>query len=138
MKIINADKASELVKKHGTKIFHATFIRKTDKVSKGQDGEKVIVATAGSLREMTCRTKVKKHLKTEGGEGRAYNFSERRLSSVYDVNAKGYRAFSWDHLVQLKLAKEVYIVLTEQCRQFCLGNPEHEIAQAIADSGIEL
>jgi len=133
MRIINAEKASELVKKHGTKIFHATFIRKTDKKENG-----VVVSPAGSLREMTCRTKVKKHLKTENGEGRAYNFTAKRLSSVYDINAKGYRAFSWDHLVQLKVAKEVYVVLTEQCRQFCLANPEHDIAKAVAESGIEL
>ena len=133
MRIINADKASELVKKHGTKIFHASFIRKGDKKENC-----VVVAAAGTIREMTCRTKVKKHLKTEGGEGRAYNFTSKRLSSVYDVNAKGYRSFSWDHLVQLKLAKEVYIVLTEQCRQFCITNPEHDISKAVSGSGIEL
>jgi len=139
MKIINAEKANEMIKKNGTKIFHATFIRKHDKVEKDQQtGEKILVAAAGTLREMTCRTKVKKHLKTENGEGRKYNFTDRRLSSVYDINAKGYRSFSWDHLVMLKMAKEEYVVLTENCRQFCLNNPEHQIAQAVADSGIEL
>lgn len=54
--------------------------------------------TTGELREMVCRTGVKKHLK--GGEP-AYNFKEKNLVSVYDMQAevgKGYRAIPLENI----------------------------------------
>ena len=135
-KIITADKAHELVKEKGSRWFWAAFIRKGDKVEKDQDGKRVVVAKAGDIRYMCARTGVKKGLKTENGEGRKYNFASKRLSSVWDRHADGYRSFSWDHLVYLKIGGKKFVVLTEAARQFCKKNPKHEMAKAVKKNGV--
>lgn len=135
-KIITPNKAQELIKKHGNKWFWAAFVRKNDKVAKDALGNKVTVARAGDIRYMCCRTGVKKHLKTPNGEGRAYNFTEKRLTSVWDRKANGYRAFSWDYLTLLKIGGEKYVVLNETSRSFCRRNPKHDIASAFVSNGI--
>lgn len=130
-KIITADKAHELVKEKGGRWFWTAFIRKTDKMGKDQDGNRVMLAKAGDIRYMCARTGVRKGLRTDDGEGRKYNFTEKRLSSVWDRQKQAYRAFSWDHLVYLKIGGKKYVVLTEAARQFCKANPQHEMAKAI-------
>lgn len=54
--------------------------------------------TTGELREMVCRTGVTKHLK--GGPA-AYDFKEKNLVSVYDMQAevgKGYRSIPLENI----------------------------------------
>jgi len=125
-KIITADKAHELIKEKGNRWFWAAFIRKTDKKVDGK-----YIARKGNIRYMCCRTGVKKGLKTANGEGRRYNYTEKRLTSVWDRQKGAYRAFGWDNLVYLKIGGKKYVVLTETARQFCLRNKTHEMAKAL-------
>ena len=79
-----------------------TFKRKTDKKVGG-----VVVARAGDLRTMTCRTGVKKHLT---GVGAKYSFAEKKLLSVYSIADKGYRSIPVDGVVAVKASGEEYEV----------------------------
>jgi len=132
-KIITADKAHELIKEKGGRWFWTAFIRKGDKKVDG-----VVVARKGDIRYMCCRTGVKKGLKTENGEGRKYNYTDKRLASVWDRHAGAYRAFGWDNLVYLKIGGEKYVVLTEAARQFCLKNPDHEMSQSMKKNRVAI
>lgn len=131
-KIVTPDKAHELIKAHGNKFFWAAFVRKTDK--KNEQGE--IVARKGDIRYMCCQTGVKKGRKTPNGEGRKYNFTEKRLSCVWDRQKKAYRSFAWDNLVYLKIGGGKYVVLNEVSRDFCQRNPEHEMAKVYEENGV--
>lgn len=70
----------------------------------------------GSERKMTAHLDVKKHLR---GGNAAYNFKDKNLVSVWDVNAykedehgnvkdSGYRSFSADRLIELRTNGEVF------------------------------
>jgi len=135
-KIITADKAHELIKKDGNKWFWVAFIRKTDKIGRDNKGNKIIAARAGDVRYMCARTGVTKGRKTKNGEGRKYNHTEKRLSSVWDRKAQGYRAFGWDNLVYLKIGGKKYVVVNETARQFCKNHPNHEMTKAMKDNGV--
>lgn len=54
----------------------------------------------GTLREMTCKNQVQKHLK--GGELQ-YKPAEHGLKCVYDMQAKGYRMINLKSLVALRI-----------------------------------
>ena len=135
-KTITADKAHELIKQHGKKWFWVAFTRKSDKIGKDSDGNKIIVARAGDIRYMCARTGVTKGRKTPNGEGRKYGFTEKRLSSVWCRQSQGYRAFGWDNLVYLKIGGKKYVVVNEAARQFAKKNPDHEMTKAMEDNGV--
>ena len=63
--------------------------------------------TTGELRVMNCRQGVRCHLK--GGKA-AYRFSEKRLVSVWDVKAEGYRSFGLEALVSITVEGQEYFV----------------------------
>lgn len=69
----------------GGKFFKAVFLKKD-----------------GTLREMTCRFGVKKHLK--GGE-KPYNAEEKGLWTVFDVEKKDYRSIDTTRIIALKCGK---------------------------------
>jgi hypothetical protein len=52
--------------------------------------------STGEIRDMFCRSGVKKHLR--GGDA-AYNFGERNLISVYDLHKKDYRSIPVDGIL---------------------------------------
>lgn len=137
-KIITADKAHELIQENGSKWFWTAFIRKTDKRARNKQGVMVTTSKKGDIRYMCARTGVKSKLRTNKGEGRKYNFTEKRLSSVWDRQVQGYRAFSWDHMVYLKIGGRKYVVMTENARQFCKANPDHEMAIAVKKNRVEV
>ena len=61
--------------------------------------------TTGEMRTMVCRFGVTKHLK--GGK-RAYDFGDKGLLSVYDINKQGYRSIPIDNITLIKSAGIVY------------------------------
>lgn len=63
--------------------------------------------TTGEERTMNCRRMVRKHLR--GGES-AYNFDERKLVSVFDVQRGGYRCFPIDGVRELRAHGKRYEV----------------------------
>jgi hypothetical protein len=79
---LTKSQAEAVIRNSNGKIMNVLFIKRTD----------------GQLREMVCRTGVKKHLK--GGKA-AYNFSDKNLVSVYDMQAevgKGYRSIPLENI----------------------------------------
>ncbi len=62
----------------------------------------VFLKKDGTLREMTCRFGVKKHLK--GGE-KAYDAEALGLWTVFDVEKKAYRSIDTTRLIALKCGK---------------------------------
>jgi hypothetical protein len=138
MKIIMPEQAHAKISDTHGKIFSVVFRRKRDKVERDKDtGEKVVVAKAGDLREMNCRTEVTSKRVTPNGEGKKYSFSAHNLVSVYDMQKKGYRSFAWENVVILKVNGTEYVVLSSQTLDFCQTNPESEVAETVRDSGIE-
>ena len=139
MKIIMPEQAHEKIKESNSKFFTVVFRRKKDKVEKDPvTGNRIIVAKAGDLREMNCRTGVKSHLTTPNGEGRKYSFSAHDLVSVYDMRAKGYRSFAWANILTLKISGEEYVVLSPQTLEYCQENPDTILARKVEESGIEV
>jgi hypothetical protein len=67
----------------GSKIFSVTFVKKD-----------------GTLREMTCRVGVKKHLK--GGELK-YNPEELNYLTVFDMKEQDYRTININTLKKIKV-----------------------------------
>jgi len=61
--------------------------------------------TTGELREMVCRQGVKKHL--AGGEA-AYNFNEKGLLPVFDMQKKGYRSIPNDGIRAITYSGETH------------------------------
>jgi hypothetical protein len=59
------------------------------------------------IRVMNCRQRVKKHL--AGGEC-SYSFGEKGLVPVYDMNARGYRSFPIDGLIEVRVGGEDLMV----------------------------
>lgn len=66
-----------------------------------------IKRTTGELRDMICRTGVTKHLR--GGEP-AYNFAEKNLLSVYDMEREGYRCIPLDAILAIRVDGEIFQV----------------------------
>ena len=83
------------VNENGGKIFSVKFIKKD-----------------GSIREMVCRTGVKKN--TVGGS-LAFDPIERNLLPVFDLNAakkegdKGYRMISLDKIIEITIAGDTIV-----------------------------
>lgn len=63
-----------------------------------------IKRTTGELRKMVCRKGVKKYLK---GGPPAYNFSEKNLVPVFDVEKGEYRSIPLENIVELHADGEV-------------------------------
>jgi hypothetical protein len=57
----------------------------------------------GTLRQMVARTGVKSHLK--GGKP-AYNFSDKGLLSVFDMQEGGYRCIPTEGILRIKINGE--------------------------------
>lgn len=89
MKTLSAQEFAEKVRADGAKIFSVKFVKRT----------------TGEMREMTCRTGVKKHLK--GGDA-AYNFRDNGLVSVFDMASMGYRAIPLEGLREATFEGETY------------------------------
>ena len=139
MKVIMPEQAHEKIKSSNSKFFTVVFRRENDKVAKDPNtGERIVVARAGDLREMNCKTGVKVHRKTPNGEGRKYSFSAHDLISAYDMVAKGYRSFKWANILTLKIGGEEYVVLSPQTLEYCQENPDTIMARKVEESGIEV
>ncbi len=74
---------------------------------------KFIKRTTGELREMLCRTGVKKYLKNNP-ERPGINFKENYLIPVYDVQKKEYRAISIEGIREVKIGGVWYRVAQPQ------------------------
>lgn len=59
----------------------------------------------GEVRTLNGRLGVKKHLK--GGQ-KSFDDAEKNLVTIYDLQAKGYRSFSVDRLLELKAHGETW------------------------------
>lgn len=81
----------EKIKNSKGKIFSVVFKKRGD----------------GSMRKMVCRTGVRKHLR--GGDAR-YNFSEKGLISVFDIQKKDYRTISTESIVEVKIDKQTFTI----------------------------
>ena len=64
-----------------------------------------IKRTTGELRRMTCRIGVKKHLK--GGE-KAYSAAQKRLLTVFDMDAKGYRSIPLEGIQSVSVGGQTF------------------------------
>lgn len=69
---------------------------------KGKFFKAVFLKNDGTLREMTCRFGVKKHLK--GGQ-KPYNGETLGYWTVFDVEKKAYRTINTKKLIALKCGK---------------------------------
>jgi hypothetical protein len=56
---------------------------------------------------MNCRTGVRKHLT---GEGAKYNFSDKDLISVFDLQKNGYRTINAKAITKVRAGGREYIV----------------------------
>ena len=91
MAIISTAEAIALIEKSNGKMFSVEFVKRT----------------TGEHRKMVARLGVKKHL--AGGDA-AYNFAERGLVSVYDVQKKGYRAIPTESISTLTIGGSTYTI----------------------------
>jgi hypothetical protein len=66
-----------------------------------------IKRTNGKVREMVCRTGVKKHL---SGEGAKYSFKDRDLIPVFDLQKGGYRTINARTIQRVRAGGREYIV----------------------------
>ena len=66
-----------------------------------------IKRTNGEIRQMNCRTGVRKHLT---GEGAKYNFSEKGLISVFDLQKNGYRTINAETIRRVRAGGQEYVV----------------------------
>jgi len=92
MKTINRNKAKELIYLTNGKIFNSTFIKKD-----------------GTIRSLTGRLKVVKHLK-ENAKPQPFNPAEYNLQCVFDMKAKGYRMINLNTLTNLSINNIKYII----------------------------
>lgn len=83
--------AKELLKDRAKdrKIFSVRFYKRTDK----------------SIRDMVCQTRSPK----DDGEP-AYDFTEKRLLVVWDLQKHGYRSIPWEGIIQIRFESQDYIV----------------------------
>lgn len=66
-------------------------------------GAEFIKRTTGEVRHIVCRQGVVKYLR--GGKA-AYNFAEKGLLSVYDLQKNGYRSIPIDGILELSIDGE--------------------------------
>jgi hypothetical protein len=66
-----------------------------------------IKRTNGEVREMNCRTGVRKHL---SGEGSKYSFKDNDLISVFDLQKNGYRTINARAITKVRAGGREYIV----------------------------
>ena len=86
---VNKEQAKDLIYNLRGKFFGGTFVKKD-----------------GSIRDMTCRTGVAKHLKVGGMK--LYNYNN--LICVFDVQINDYRYVNIDTLKSLRANGEAYYV----------------------------
>ena len=89
---IDRNKAKELIRATEGKIFNSTFIKKD-----------------GTVRSLTGRLKVTKHLK-EGAKPQPFNPKDYNLQCVYDMKAKGYRMLNINTLTNLTINNIKYLI----------------------------
>lgn len=65
--------------------------------------------TNGEVRVMNCRQGVRKHLT---GEGAKYNFSEKGLIPVFDLQKRGYRTINAATIRRVRAGGQEYVVKT--------------------------
>ena len=75
--------AGDILKGTRGKIFSVAFVKRS----------------TGEVRQMNCRTGVKRYTT---GEGLKYNASSRDLLPVYDLQARGYRMISLNTVISFK------------------------------------
>ena len=92
MQTINRNKAKELIKESKGKIFNASFIKKDN-----------------TVRTLTGRLQVTKHLK-ENAKEQPYDPNKYNLQPVYDLKAKGYRMLNFNTLLTLSINANKYII----------------------------
>lgn len=63
--------------------------------------------TTGEVRNMVCRFDVSKYLK---GRSPAYDFAEKRVMNVFDIQKMGYRNINLDEIFELHINGETYEV----------------------------
>ena len=90
-KRIPLHEALKLIDDQSGKIASAEFVKRTD----------------GSVRKMTFRTGVKKHLT---GEGAKFSFREKSLIPVFDMQKQGYRSIPTEGIQKLTVGGDTYIV----------------------------
>ena len=92
METITQDKAKQLIHKTNGQIFSSIFTKKD-----------------GSIRLMTGRLKVTKHLK-ENAKPRPYDPNKYNLICLFDMINKGYRMINIETLKQLTINKNKYVI----------------------------
>ena len=92
METITQDKAKQLIHKTNGKIFSSVFTK-----------------TDGSIRLMTGRLKVTKHLNDNAKE-RPYDPNKYNLICLFDMINKGYRMINVNTLKQVTINKTKYII----------------------------
>jgi hypothetical protein len=91
MVIVSSQEAYNILSQSKGKIFSAIFIKKD-----------------GTVREMNCRTGVKKYLR---GGSLSYNPSDYLNIPVFDLVKKAYRTIKCDNLISFKLEGKMYKVV---------------------------
>ena len=91
MALITPEEAKALILATNGKMFSVEFVKRT----------------TGEHRKMVARLGVKKHL--AGGDA-AYNFIEKGLVSVFDVQKGGYRAIPLDAISTLVVGGTTYTI----------------------------
>jgi len=91
---ITIQEAVRMIQDSNGKIFKATFLKRTE---------------PGKVREMTCRTEVKKGIK---GIGSSYDPKTKNLIQVYAMegNKSGFRCFGRENLLTMTMDGKVYKV----------------------------
>jgi len=92
MQTINIDKAKQLIHNTNGQIFSSVFTKKD-----------------GTIRLMTGRLKVKKHL-TDNARPRPYDPNKYNLICLFDMINKGYRMINIETLKQITINKTKYII----------------------------
>jgi len=92
MKSITKETAKQLIKESKGRIFAATFIKKDN-----------------TIRTLTGRLEVSKHLKKDAKK-QPFKPSEYGLQCVYDMKSKGYRMINLNTLTNLSINNIKYII----------------------------
>ena len=95
MKNITEAEAKEIIDKVKGEFFTVTFLKRS----------------TGEERIMNCRKNVKKYL--AGGE-RSYEFEEKNLIPVFDVQKMGYRCIPIENILKIKADGEEYQVVRDK------------------------
>ncbi len=90
MKTISRTTAVRMLKSTKGRLFTVLFVRRSD----------------GNLRQMNCRTGVKKGVK---GTGKPVD-PKHRLITVWDMKAEGFRSIPEEGIKEIKFQNELYIV----------------------------